>query len=91
MAAALIFRDAERGGRVSIAVNSNMDKNNWQVSDLTTQSVGEWEPSFDTELWNNKRILDLFLQNVTQVDGEGTANMPPQPVQVLEWKPEIKQ
>ncbi|MGZ3754416.1 MAG: BNR repeat-containing protein [Mucilaginibacter sp.] len=90
MVTALIFRDAERGDKVSIAINPNMAKNNWQVSDLTSQSVGDWEPSFDTELWNNKRILDLFLQNVMQVDGEGTANMPPQPVQVLEWKPEIK-
>ena len=90
LAAALIFRDSERGDKVSIAVNSNMDKNSWQVGDLTTQSVGEWEPSFDTELWNNKRILDLFLQNVIQVDGEGTANTPPQLVQVLEWKPEVK-
>ena len=87
LAAALIFRDAERGEKVSIAVNDDITKNHWVVSDLSAQSVGAWEPSYDTELWKDKKILDLFIQKVTQVDSEGTADTPPQPVQVLEWKP----
>jgi hypothetical protein len=56
--------------------------------DLNPAPVGQWEPTYDTELWKDKKVLDLFVQNVTQVDGEGKANTAPQAVQVWEWKPE---
>ncbi|QTE39614.1 BNR repeat-containing protein [Mucilaginibacter gossypii] len=85
--AALIFRDAERGDKVSVAMNADLKTSNWQVSDLTTTPVGEWEPTYDTELWKDKKILNLFVQQVTQVDGEGKASIPPTNVQVLEWMP----
>jgi hypothetical protein len=90
MAAALIFRDEERGSKVSIAVNNDLNKSNWTLSDISAGSVGSWEPSYDTELWMNKKILNLFVQNTTQIDGEGTAAVKPQPVQVMEWKPKLK-
>lgn len=83
--AALIFRDAERGNKVSVAMNADLKTSNWQVSDLTTTPVEEWEPTYDTELWKDKKILNLFVQQVTQVDGEGKASIPPTNVQVLEW------
>lgn len=88
-AAAIIFRDAERGSKVSIAITSNINKLNWIVRDLTDKTVGEWEPSFDTELWKDKHILNLFVQKVVQLDGEGDGkgNIPPQDVQVFEWRP----
>ncbi|WP_053058481.1 BNR repeat-containing protein [Pedobacter sp. BMA] len=85
-AAALIFRDAERGSRVSIALSENIKAKDWQISDLTNFSVGDWEPSFDTELWNKRNVLNLYVQKVVQVDGEGKANTGPTAVQVLEWK-----
>jgi hypothetical protein len=87
LAAMLVFRDAERGSRVSAAICHDISKNNWQVTDLSQQSVGAWEPSYDTELWKEKRILNLFVQQVEQVDAEGKADIPAQPVEVLEWKP----
>ena len=87
LASALIFRDTERGGKVSIAVNRNLEKSNWLLSDLTAASVGSWEPAYDTELWKNKKILDLFVQKTVQADGEGQSDTAPQPVQVIEWKP----
>lgn len=87
LAAALIFRDTERDNKVSIAVNRNLDNGNWILSDLTATSVGSWEPAYDTELWKNEKILDLFVQKNTQADGEGSADTCPQPVQVVEWKP----
>lgn len=87
MAAALIFRDEERGAKVSMAITDDLVKSKWKVKDLTTVPVGSWEPSYDTELWKDKKVLDLFVQKVVQVDGEGKAAVPPQPVQVLEWKP----
>ena len=87
IAAAFIFRDEERSEKVSVAVTKNILKPVWKITDLTSFSVGSWEPSYDTELWKTRKVLDLFVQNVQQVDGEGKANIPPQPVQVLEWKP----
>ena len=85
-AAAMIFRDEERDSRVSIAVSSDLDKGKWKVSDLTTKSVGSWEPTFDTGLWTNKKILSLFIQHVQQVDAEGKAVLPAQMIEVLECK-----
>lgn len=90
MAAAVIFRDEERGSKVSMAINNDLSKGNWTLSDISTGSVGSWEPSYDTELWMNRKILNLFVQNTTQIDGEGTAVVKPQPVQVMEWKPKLK-
>ena len=82
---ALIFRDIERGNKVSIAVCKDLSTNLWQCKDLGQSSVGEWEPTFDTELWAIKKRLDLFVQKVEQLDGEGKANGAPTPVQVLTW------
>jgi hypothetical protein len=70
-----------------MAVNSDLQNGNWQVNDLTAASIGEWEPTYDTELWKDKKILSLFVQQVTQVDGEGKASIAPTKVQVLDWKP----
>ncbi|MFD1257311.1 BNR repeat-containing protein [Mucilaginibacter terrae] len=90
MAAALIFRDEEQSDKVSVAVNNNLQKHLWTIQNLTVKSVGSWEPTYDTELWKTKQILNLFVQNTVQVDGEGKANVPQQPVQVIQWKPVIK-
>jgi hypothetical protein len=90
MAVALIFRDAERGSKVSVAINNNLKSKKWTVKDLTNTSVEDWEPTYDTELWKDKKVLDLFVQKAIQVDGEGQADASPQPVQVIEWKPENK-
>ncbi|MEO7312650.1 MAG: BNR-4 repeat-containing protein [Chitinophagaceae bacterium] len=84
--AALIFRDEERGSLVSVAITTDIIKNKWKVKDLSKTSVGSWEPSFDTELWKQKKWLHLFVEYTEQIDGEGKANIPPQMVQVLEWK-----
>lgn len=86
----LIFRDEERGSKVSALVVSNLKRKMWSVSDLTEGSVGSWEPTFDTELWQERKLLNLFLQNVQQVDGEGKADIEAQPVYVLEFDPSKK-
>jgi hypothetical protein len=83
----LVFRDAERGSKVSAVTISDFKAGHWTVRDLTDDPVGAWEPSFDTELWKRSGQLNLFLQNVHQVDGEGSANAAPSPVRVLEWTP----
>ncbi len=89
-AVALIFRDLERGNKVSMALNNNLNSRNWIVKDLTDTEVGDWEPSYDTELWKHRSVLNLFVQKVTQVDGEGKASIGASDIQVLEWKPDFK-
>ncbi|WP_345949100.1 BNR repeat-containing protein [Mucilaginibacter sp. PAMB04274] len=89
-AAAIIFRDEELANLICIAVNRDLSKDNWKVESLHNRQVGSWEPTYDTELWKNSGVLNLFIQNTTQVDGEGNANVAPQPVEVLEWRPKLK-
>lgn len=90
MAAALIFRDEELGDKVSIAATDDIEQNKWQVTNIGNSPVGAWEPSYDTTLWQDKKNLDLFVKKTIQVDGEGKAEITPKPVQVMEWKPQIK-
>ena len=81
----LLFRDAERGNRVSVAHISDFSSGTFTLRDLTEQGVGAWEPSYDTELWRQRRVLHVFLQTVAQVDGEGIAQAPASMVRVLQW------
>jgi hypothetical protein len=85
----LIFRDEERDNKVTVAINRNIDINKWQFRDLTNSGVGSWEPTYDTELWKQKKQLHLFVEYTDQKDGEGKSNILPQPIDVLEIK--IKQ
>ncbi len=84
VAAALLFRDEERGDKVSAAFSADIQSGRWTLRDFTHMSVGAWEPTYDTELWKEKRRLHLFVQRVEQADSEGKTNTPPQMVQVLE-------
>jgi hypothetical protein len=86
-AGVLVFRDAERGNKVSVVTITDFDRPSWSIRDLDDASVGAWEPTFDTELWREKAELNLFVQDTSQVDGEGQAARPPTLVRVLAWKP----
>ncbi len=83
----IVFRDIERDNRVSLAVSEDLTNNTWSVHDIYAGHVGEWEPAYDSGLWQRTQQLDLYLQEVEQVDGEGKANRAPTPVGVLRWKP----
>lgn len=83
----LIFRDAERGDRVSVAVCSDLKSGGWVIKDLTDTSVGMWEPTYDQARWEAKKELHLLVQRVGQGDAEGIEDLPAQEVSVLEWKP----
>lgn len=83
----LIFRDAERGDRVSVAVCSDLKSGRWLIKDLTDTSVGQWEPTYDQARWDTRKELHLLVQRVGQGDAEGIENLPAQEVSVLEWKP----
>lgn len=84
--AVLVFRDEERGSKVSVASTADIADGKWQISDLTSTSVGSWEPSFDTEWWRRSGVLSLFVQEVQQVDGEGQAAVAATAVRVLDWR-----
>lgn len=82
-----LFRDAERGSKISLAICNNINHPKWKVNDLSAKSVGQWEPTFDTNLWQSNQILDVFMQNVLQGDAETTEQILPQQIDILEWMP----
>ena len=82
----VIFRDAERDNRVSMASASLDNLSKWSINDLTSESYESWEPALDPIQWTENKALHLFLQNTTQIDGEGLSNTPPSPIKVLEWQ-----
>jgi len=87
---ALIFRDAERGSKVSLAICKNLyAKPTWKLIDLSEDYVESWEPTYDAALWKEKKLLHLFVQRTSQADAEGLTSIPPQAIYVLEWKPSI--
>ncbi len=81
----MIYRDRERGGRVTVSTCNNIREGSWSTTDATVDDVGAWEPTFDNDLWRERRLLHLFVQAVGQGDGEGVENVAPQPVRVLEY------
>jgi hypothetical protein len=83
-AIALVFRDEERNNKVSIALNKNINAGKWIVKDLSENNVGSWEPTYDTELWKEKKQLHLFVQKTEQADAEGQSKLEPQMIYVLE-------
>ncbi|HEX5167974.1 MAG TPA: BNR repeat-containing protein [Cyclobacteriaceae bacterium] len=80
----MIFRDSERGNKVSAAIKDDLETGSWYYRDFTDYSVGQWEPSFDTELWKNQKLLQLFVQNVGQGDGEMIEDIKPQPIFIFD-------
>lgn len=79
-----IFRDEERGSKVSIYTTRRIKQGKWRVADLTDFAVNAWEPSLDAELWKAEKRLHLFVQNTHQGDGERAVESEAQPVYVLE-------
>jgi hypothetical protein len=83
----VIYRDIEQQDKVTAAVCEDIKSGKWAIKTISKQSVDLWEPSYDTELWKHRGVINLFLQKVEQGDGEKTEDVPPSPISVLEWKP----
>lgn len=81
----VLLRDRERGGKVSMLSTLNGAGGNWTIEDLTDFDVNAWEPSIDTQLWRSDKKLHIFVQNVSQGDGEQALEAEPTPVYVLEY------
>jgi hypothetical protein len=82
----IVFRDEERGSKVSLAGCPDLSNPKWTTTDLTDFSVRYWEPSYDHIRWQRDGVLDLYVQMAGQGDGEKLENIPPQMANVLEWK-----
>ena len=85
--ACIIFRDEERGSKISVATCDDLHSNRWLVQDITAYPVGYWEPTYDTELWKQQHLLHLFVQYAEQADEEGKTTTKPKMVKVLEYAP----
>jgi hypothetical protein len=83
----VVFRDAERGGGITIARSSDPARERWTLSELLASSVGQWEPTYDPERWRSSGRLALQVQRVGQGDGESLEDVAPQMVSILEWTP----
>jgi hypothetical protein len=86
-AVCLVYRDDERGGRVILTTGSRPDATDWQESELTTQSLGAWEPSVDIAQWTRFGQIHMLIQDVQQQDGNDAKpkNVPPGPISTLIW------
>ncbi|MDE6768734.1 MAG: BNR-4 repeat-containing protein, partial [Muribaculaceae bacterium] len=78
----VIYRDMERNGVVTLTSTTEGADGNWTTTDLTAFGVGAWEPSLDTNLWQDRQKLHIFVQKTSQGDGEVALDTPPTPVYV---------
>ena len=72
---------------MSVAAAEGPDYGTWDVSDITSDPVGLWEPAYDSALWERDNILHLYVHRVGQGDAETLEDVPPQTVNVIEWRP----
>ncbi|GGH09983.1 hypothetical protein GCM10011418_08210 [Sphingobacterium alkalisoli] len=80
----LLFRDEDLGSRASVAIIPKIGKSAYHILSLTDYSLGDWEPSYDTERWKQEKILSLFTQQVTQKDGEGLQQTAPTAITIVD-------
>lgn len=86
----VIFRDAERSDRITLATCADLDRNHWSFTDLTDDAYSAWEPTCDLVLWSRDHALHLFVQQTNQPDGDASPagrNAPPTLVSIFEFHP----
>lgn len=79
----VIYRDEERNNRACMSSAMISDTLNWTIKELTSFSLGRWEPSYDSEILKKKEEIHLFLQEVGQGQAETTVKMPCTNVYIL--------
>jgi hypothetical protein len=80
----VIYRDEEYDDNACMKTINLDKKDKWETTILTENGLDRWEPTFDTELWKQKRMLNLFVQKVGQGSGEKAVQMAPTMISVLE-------
>jgi hypothetical protein len=80
-----IYRDEELGNQVIFSKALVEDQLVWESKSLSGKDMGQWEPTFDSELWKEKQELHLYGQYVQQISGDpGNASSEPSRVSVFE-------
>ena len=80
----VIYRDDEFGGVARVASAEIDERLSWHVSELTDRSLGAWEPSYDTELWESQQTMHLFLQQTQGWVADRRTGFTGSPVSILE-------
>lgn len=85
----LVYRDDLRGGRVIFASRETGATGRWLETELTHESVGAWEPSFDPIAWKRFGQIQMLVQDVSQLDGNDRAGaaVPATPIGTLIFCP----
>lgn len=86
----VVYRDAERQNRITLASCADLGIGKWSFADLTNDSYSAWEPTCDLALWSRDHLLHLFVQKTTQLEGDATPDgprIPPAQVSILEVTP----
>lgn len=58
----------------------------WEVEDLTEESVGAWEPMVDNEAWRRRGEIDIYVQRSGQGDGERVSDEAPTTAGIMRVK-----
>ncbi|WP_425400438.1 BNR-4 repeat-containing protein [Aeoliella sp.] len=76
----VIFKDADRGGVVTVAYSQAESRDDWEFIDLTDTNLGYYEPTIDLALWESSRQLHVLVQTIDGSSGNGGSQM-----SILEW------
>ena len=80
-----IYRDEEFDNQIILSKAVVGNELVWESKSLSEKDMGQWEPTFDSELWKEKQQLHLFGQHVQQVSGDPRdVKSPPSMVGVYE-------
>jgi len=80
----VLYRDEEYSNKACMKTLDLGNRGDWETTILTETGLDRWEPTFDTELWKDTGVLNLFIQKVGQGSGEKAVEMPPTMISVLE-------
>lgn len=85
----LIYRDNERGGRITLLSCANLDAPMWKTRDLPMDSVDAGKPSIDAAQWSRFGQIHLLVEAVQQQDGNDRKStaVPPSLISTLIWNP----
>ena len=84
--AILLFRDEKLKSVASAAYIPDIEKQQYSIKSLSKGTLGDWEPSYDTEMWKTRKKISIFTQEVHQVDGEGLQASAPTAVKIIDIK-----
>ncbi len=76
----VIYKDADRGGVITVAYSQAESRDDWEFIDLTTTDLGRYEPTIDRDLWDSQRQLHLLVQTIDGNSANGGT-----PASIVEW------